>query len=389
MTPDTLLEDLDLALDGHPAADRDLLALVADVRAQAPQIDPQFSTALDQSVSRGFAAQSPPGRAPRRGRRLRWPTLYVLGPVAAAAVAVVVVIGSSGGGSSNVLTHEASTPAVSKSSTPGAAGSAAKAPQSNDNLQQPLGAATAAPAPEASAGVTAGTPLAAPVTGGRRVERSVQLALLTPIDSLQETAAGVVRATQQANGFVASSQVTITGNTGSAAYTLRIPAARLESTLTALTHLGKVTSMNQTTQDITGEFASTGTRLSRLQTQLVALRQRKQTPLVIVKERQIAAQIATEQNALSNLRHRADYVTVNLSITGKGHRHHHVAPVHHGSGFTPGKALHAAGKVLVVAAGVAIIALIILIPLGLLAGAIAYTVRAVRRRNREATLKTT
>lgn len=181
----------------------------------------------------------------------------------------------------------------------------------------------------------------------------------------------------------------IAGTTGSADFTLRIPAAHLETTLTALTHLGTVTSMNQTTRDITGNFNSTQTRLARLQVQLLRLKRRQQTPVVIVKQRQVAAQIAAQQAALSNLRHRADYVTVGVAITGKGHRHHHVAPVHHGSGFTPGKALHAAGRILVVAAGVAIIALIILIPLGLLAGALIYTVRLLRRRNREAALKTT
>jgi Domain of unknown function (DUF4349) len=388
MTPDTLLEDLDLALDGHPAADRDLLALVADVRAQAPQMSPQFSTALDESVSRGFAAEPPPSRAARRGRRLRWPTLYVLAPVAAAAAVAVVVIGS-GGGSNNVTRDIIKPGAHGQSlsfkpgtvSHGGAEGSATRAPK--------VSAATPVPAPEAGGvAVPQADQAATGTTTARKVVHTTDLTLRTPIDELQEAAAGVVHATQQAGGFVASSQVQVQGSTGSADFTLRIPSAHLEPALTALTHLGKVTSMNQTTQDVTGNFSSAGTRLARLQTQQLTLRRRKQTPIVIVKERQVAAQIAAVQRELSNLRHSVDYVTVNVAITGKGHKHH-VAPVHHGSGFTPGKALHAAGEVLVVAAGVAIIALIILIPIGLLAGAIAYTVRVVRRRNRESALKTT
>ncbi len=59
---DTLLEDLDLAIEGHPAADADLLALVADVRGQAPRMTPEFAAALDERVLAGSAARH--ARAP-------------------------------------------------------------------------------------------------------------------------------------------------------------------------------------------------------------------------------------------------------------------------------------------------------------------------------------
>ncbi len=103
--------------------------------------------------------------------------------------------------------------------------------------------------------------------------------------------------------------------------------------------------MSQYSRDITGEFHSTNTQLARLQAQLAALQKRPQTDVTKVKIRQVQRQIASQLASLSQLRHRADYVTVQMTITGKGHKkHHHVAPVHHGGGFTPGKALHAAAR---------------------------------------------
>jgi hypothetical protein len=66
-----------------------------------------------------------------------------------------------------------------------------------------------------------------------------------------------------------------------------------------------------------------------------------------------------------------------------------VAPVrhHHSSGgFGLGKATHVAGRVLVVAAGVALIALAVLVPLGLVAAVLAWLGLVLRRRRREQAL---
>ncbi len=63
-----------------------------------------------------------------------------------------------------------------------------------------------------------------------------------------------------------------------------------------------------------------------------------------------------------------------------------VAQPSHAGGFTLHRALHDAGRVLVVVAGVALIALAVLVPLGLLVALVAWTTRAMRRRRREAML---
>jgi hypothetical protein len=62
-------------------------------------------------------------------------------------------------------------------------------------------------------------------------------------------------------------------------------------------------------------------------------------------------------------------------------------PVHHSSGgFGIGRAAHVAGRVLVVAAGVALIALAVLLPIALLAGGIAGATATLRRHRREQAL---
>jgi hypothetical protein len=79
-----------------------------------------------------------------------------------------------------------------------------------------------------------------------------------------------------------------------------------------------------------------------------------------------------------------------MTVTGKGHKkHHHVVPVHHGGGFTPGDALHAAARILKVIAAIAVVSLLILIPFAIVLGGIGYTVRVIRRRNRQAALNAT
>ena len=58
----------------------------------------------------------------------------------------------------------------------------------------------------------------------------------------------------------------------------------------------------------------------------------------------------------------------------------------HSSGFTIGKAAHDAGRVLVVVAGVALIVLAVMVPVGLVAALVAWVGFAVRRRRREQAL---
>src|ERR1700712_5732250 len=100
------LRELEAALAGEPAADPDLLVLVADVDALRPEPDAAFLASLDARVHAGFPreAQTPRRRtAPPWHARLRAPQL--LAPVAAfLVVGALVTVGirsSHGGGEGN------------------------------------------------------------------------------------------------------------------------------------------------------------------------------------------------------------------------------------------------------------------------------------------------
>jgi hypothetical protein len=63
-----------------------------------------------------------------------------------------------------------------------------------------------------------------------------------------------------------------------------------------------------------------------------------------------------------------------------------IVPVAHGGGFTLSRAVHDAGRVLVVVAGVALIALAVLVPVSLLVALGLWVAAALRRRRREQVL---
>lgn len=90
------------------------------------------------------------------------------------------------------------------------------------------------------------------------------------------------------------------------------------------------------------------------------------------------ASIASDQAALRGLSHAAGFSQVSLSINA--------VAVSQGTSFTIGSALHDAGRVLTVSAGVALIALAVLVPLGLLAALAWWIAVAVRRRRRQQAL---
>jgi hypothetical protein len=87
---------------------------------------------------------------------------------------------------------------------------------------------------------------------------------------------------------------------------------------------------------------------------------------------------------LAALRRRADLSTVSLTIHGAARKAGGGAPS--GGGWSPGDAAHDALRVLEVMVGVALVALAIAAPLGLLGLAIALGARSFRRRGRERAL---
>jgi uncharacterized protein DUF4349 len=363
------LEALEAALAGHPAAEPELAALVRDVRAETPAMAPDFRARLDDRVAEDFAKAPRKARPPRR--RALLPALGVAGCVLAALVAVVL---SAGGGSNDSASSADSTAAPlaaqgqSSDSAKGSSGSGSAGTASS-------GSALAAPAPSAPA-------------RQRRVERSTRLELTTT--DVQAASDGVVRATQATGGFVQSSQVSTGDGRSTASFVLRVPTGRLDDALARLSRLGHVRSLQQSADDITNVYNGASTRLAEARAERRGLLRALAKATTAAQITSLRARIADNRRALQRdqreldaVRNRASYATIGLELTGVARKH---AAVPSGGPWTPGDAAHDAARVLEVSAGVALIALAVLVPLSLVGAAGGFAALAVRRRRREAAL---
>ena len=384
---------LEAALAGDPAAEPELAMLVHDVRLEAPAMTPAFRARLDERVASGFAgapsgarrgvlARRAPG-APRRGRfaalrgRPLLPALGVAGCLLAALIAVIVATGggkddlaSHGSGAGGGVAATQAAPAQRESSGAGSSGSGA-APSADSAAQAAPKAAS--PAPQASS--------------GRHVERSTQLQLTTT--DVQKTADGVVRATQAAGGYVQLSQVRTGDGNGSATFVLRVPTAKLDEAIASLSKLGHVSSMQQSANDITGQYDSAQSRLADARAErrglLRALAKASTAQEIASLKARIAdnrAQLNRLQTEFNAVRRRATYATIEVDVVGKPHKQQ-PAPAH---SWDPGDAANDALRILEVGAGVALVGLAVLVPLALLGGAAGLAAGAWRRRRREAAL---
>jgi hypothetical protein len=368
------LEALEAALAGDPSADPELATLVRDVRVEAPAMSPAFRAQLDERVERGFgrAARSAPSRRSLLRRRPLLPALGFAGCLLAALVAVVIATGGSNDDSASTAGGVAATqaaPAERESSGAGA-GADLAAPAAKD---QSSSSAQAAPAP--------------PSNGGRHVERSTRLELTTT--DVQRTADGIVRATQAAGGYVQLSQVRTGDQNGGATFVLRVPTAKLEDALASLSKLGHVRAMEQSANDITGAYDGAQARLADARAERRGLLRALGKATTAQEIASLKARIADNRRELNRLqsefnavRRRANYATVQVEAIGRARKQ----PVTPGGSWSPGDAAHDALRVLEVAAGVALIGLAVLVPLGLLGAAGGLTARTVRRRRREAAL---
>lgn len=401
------LEALDRALAGDPVAFdlRELEDLVRDVRATAPEMTPAFAARLEQEVADGFPSsqEPPPLRVRRPWAGGRWVLLPAAGSLAAVLVALVVVLGGGTGpqtmsaGGDDSAASEAVAPAAEPATGP----AADSALQDRDTAAAPDTAAkaqrSAVPAPAQSSGGAGGyaggsgsTIAPAPV---RKVERTAVLAIQTPDGRFESTTDAVIATVGRFRGIVASSQIgSSDANGGEASFELRIPTERLDQALAALSKLGHVTERSQNLQDITGSFTSAQERLTDARAERRGLlralaRATTQTQIASVKAqlRTVNSRISSIKGQLAALRRRADLSTVNLTVVGGGSSENGGAGGG-GGDWTPGDAAGDALRVLEVSAGVALIALAVLAPLGLLGAAIALAVRSGRRRSRETAL---
>jgi hypothetical protein len=379
------LEALEAALADDPAAEPELATLVRDVRMEAPTMAPAFRAQLDERVASGFGRSEPGARGAHasRGRRFAAvrnrpliPALGVAGCLLAALVAVLVATG----GSQDNASRGGEVPAIAPASRESGGAGSGSAPSADlagpSAKDQSTSSAKAAPSPSA-----------APSNGGRHVERSTTLQLTTA--DVQKTADGVVRATQAVGGYVQLSQVRTGDGSGSATFVLRVPTAKLDDALASLAKLGHVRSMQQSANDITGQYDSAQSRLADARAERRGLLRALAKATTAQEIASLKARIADNRRELNRLqsefnavRRRATYATVQVDVTGRPHKDQ-PAPGH---SWDPGDAAHDALRVLEVGAGVALIGLAVLVPLAVLGTAAGFAAGALRRRRREAAL---
>ncbi len=368
------LEALEAALAGHPAAEPELAALVRDVRGEAPAMTPEFRARLDGRVESGFA------RAPKRKRVALRPWVPAIGVSGALLAGIVAIVLSAGGGSNDSASHGAFRDLSAPTPTQGEAGDSAKS----------SGGSAGSGAGGSASGTAAAPPLAAQSAPARqrRVERSTRLELTTT--DVQAASDGVVRATQATGGFVQSSQVSTGDGRSTASFVLRVPTNRLDDALARLSRLGHVRSLQQSADDITNVYNGASTRLAEARAERRGLLRALAKATTAAQISSLRARIADNRRALQRdqreldaVRNRANYATIGLELTGVARKH---AAVPGGGSWTPGDAAHDAVRVLEVSAGVALIALAVLVPLTLVGAAGGFAALAVRRRRREAAL---
>jgi Domain of unknown function (DUF4349) len=368
------LQALEAALAGDPGAEPELAALVRDVRAEAPAMDLSFRARLDERVEHEFA------KAPRRQRFALRPLIPALGVAGCVVAAIVAVTLTAGGGSND---HASTT---SGGGTAVATQSGPVAPEASDSAKSSSGSS-------AGSGSGSGTALAPPLAAAgparqRRVERSTRLELTTT--DVQKATDGVVRATQAAGGFVQSSQVSTGDGRSTASFVVRVPTSKLDDALARLSKLGHVKSLQQSADDITGAYDGASGRLTEARAARRGLLRALANATTAEQVSSLRARIADNRRELQRyqrdfnaVRNRADLATVAVEVTGAA-RKQAAAPSH--GAWTPGDAAHDALRVLEVSAGVALIALAVLVPLTLVGAAGGLAAVTLRRRRREAAL---
>jgi Domain of unknown function (DUF4349) len=221
----------------------------------------------------------------------------------------------------------------------------------------------------------------------RAVRQDAQLTLTTPVDNVNAVSDGAIRVADRLGGYVQSSNVTATDHHASAALELKIPAAQLSGALAQLSRLAHVTARSQAAEDETDQRSALrasvkDARADRngLRRRLAAATTEKERTALRAQLQRAEHRITVRQRRVAALDHEVSYATVDLTVTGT---RRHAAAVAKGSSWTPGDALHDAGRVLEVSLGVALVVLAVCVPLGLLGGAAALTGRLVVRRRRE------
>jgi hypothetical protein len=213
-------------------------------------------------------------------------------------------------------------------------------------------------------------------------ERTAQVGLATDSDKIQDAAGGVLDVTDRYDGIVDSSNVHTGGSRGRASFQLRIPTQHLQDALADISDLGRVTTLNQGSTNVTDSYVDAGKAYRDARATVDSLLERlnsASTPaeaddieqqLVVARE-----QLAAARAGLRGLKQRVAYTPVSVDITAQGD-----------GSWSIGDAADDAVGVLEAIAGAALVTLAVLVPLAALIALGWFGVPELNRRRREAAL---
>jgi hypothetical protein len=195
-----------------------------------------------------------------------------------------------------------------------------------------------------------------------------------------------VRVTDSVGGFVGTSSVT---SGREATFELRIPSDQLQRALRDLSRLAHVRERTQQTEDITSSVVSARDRLEDARAERASLLRRlsradtdAESARLRARLHTVSRDIARYKAALSRVENRARFANVSVEVVAD----RSAAAADDGGAWTPGDALGDAGRILEVAAGVAVVTAAALLPIVLIAALAWLAGRRALRRRREAAL---
>jgi hypothetical protein len=376
------LEAVDAALANRDVAPEhaELAELARLLRDDRPEPDPGWAAQLDRRVAAGFPAR------PRRRRQFKiawaaWPAT-----VAASILLVVVVVSADMGGDDEegVGGGSVATEDFGSGGASGESAAGAQEPARATGAMEDLDSTSVAPAPPAP------PPTPGDARSDRRtrrsVERSASLTLAAPRREIDRVASRAGNVAADLGGFVASS--TISSRNGGDLH-LRVPTARLDTAIQRLSGLGRVRELSRTSRDITSVVVSAREGLNDARAERESLLRQladadtlNETESIRARLRMVSREIARARARLRSANNRAGFADIQVALVPGGR-----VPEEDDEGaWTPADAFDDALRVLEVAAGVAVIALALLIPL-LIAGGLGWiATRGVTRRRRERAL---
>jgi hypothetical protein len=370
--------------------DSDRFDLIAELEALRPEPETRFAAYLDRRAAALFPRGGTLGGLVERVRLVSpRRALATAGPCAIAVVAILTgaIVASNG--------ERASRSDVAISAPPAHAPTPQRVHPSTEFSAPPAVANGTAESAVGSSGAQgrngnlASTGPYASHARHRDVERSARIVIGADPSQVRADSGKVFEAIHAAHGIVLDSSIREGGAGGAGAlFELLIPSAKLGDALADLSAIGEVRSRHESTADITAPTMSLGERLrdtraavAGLLLQLASASSDGERATVEARLRAERERAASLRSRLTTLRRRASFSRVSVRIETAEEGSSGV-----GAAWGFGDGLHAAGRVLVVAAGVIVVGLAGLVPLALAILFAALAHRAWLRRARDAAL---